>query len=235
MNLAIRVSLFGLFLHAAAAQTQPDVAEILRNVSATYKNVSQYEFEVDTAGYAGDKNVAMHLHFAFAAPDKYRMEGLLPGMGGPNSDLGDEGVVVDDGSTLWIYFVKPNKYASLPASALTPDAPGDLGDLKAEAMDHFITWRYRSASDFAQKEAKYLREDVLEMAGRKIACYILTIAATKGGLTYTWWVDETTYRILREDDAGSSAVFTSIKLNEPIPDAMFKFDPPPGAEKIETQ
>jgi len=235
MNFAIRIGLFALFLHAASAQAQPDVAEILKKVSDVYKPASQYEFEIDAAGQAGGKNVTTHLHFAFSAPDRYRMEGLLPGMGGPNSDLGSEGVFVDDGTTLWFYFVKPNKFASIPASALTPDAPGDLGDARPEAMDYVMTWRYRGAADFIQKEAKYLREDVLEIAGKKIACYIVTIAATMASLTYTWWVDKTTYRILREDDAGSSAVFTSIRINESIPDAMFKFDPPPGAEKIETQ
>ena len=45
-----RAGLFGLsmlLLRAALAQTQPDVAEILKNVSATYKTASQYEFVED--------------------------------------------------------------------------------------------------------------------------------------------------------------------------------------------
>jgi outer membrane lipoprotein-sorting protein len=30
-------------------------------------------------------------------------------------------------------------------------------------------------------------------------------------------------------------VFTTIKLHEPLPDDLFKFEPPPGARKRENQ
>ena len=218
MRAAIRFSLLALFLRAAAAQTQPGVAEILTKVSATYKTASQYEFEIDATGNA----VAFHTHFAFRAPDKYRMEGAIPGLTAQSSDLGEEGVVVDDGSTLWFYFPKPNQYASIPASALTADAPGDSGDLRPEAMDYFLTSRYCDAANYAEG-AKFLREESIEIAGQKKNCYVVTVLPQKRGLTYTWWVEKNTNRILREDEAGNSAVFTSIRLGEPIRDDLFKF------------
>lgn len=226
----LRAVILVLFLRAATAQTQPDVAEILARVSATYKAASQYEFEIDATG----KAVAFHTHFAFRGPDKYRMEGAIPGLTAQGSDLGEEGVVVDDGSTLWFYFPKPNQYASMPVSSLTADAPGDLGDLRPEAMDHFLTWRYRGAADLTDG-AKFLREESIERAGQKIDCYVLTVLPLKRGLTYTWWIEKRTNRILREDDGGNSAVFTSIRLGEPIRDELFKFEPPPGARKLQMQ
>lgn len=233
MSCSIRFSLFALFLHAAVAQTQPNVAEILTKVGATYKAASQYEFEFEGTESIGANTVALHGHVAFRAPDKYRMEGAMPGLTAPGPDAGEEGVIIDDGSTLWFYFPKPNQYGSIPASTLTADAPGDLGDLRPEAMDHFMAWRYRGAADFIDG-AKFLREESLEIAGRKIDCYVVTLLPEKRGRTYTWWIEKKTSHIQREDGAGNSHVFTSIKLGEPLSDDLFKFEPPPGAKKLET-
>jgi outer membrane lipoprotein-sorting protein len=227
-----RLGLFVLFLHAVTAQTQPEVAEILKKVGDVYKPLSQYEFEIDVAFTEGKKTVTTHVRFAFKAPDKYRMEGELPGLADPGSDLDGGAIVVDDGANFWIYLPRPSKYASIPASALTPGAPGDLGDVRPEVMDYGMTWRYRAASDFAGN-SKLLREESVTTAARKVDCYVLAVLPEKRGPTYTWWVDKTTYRILREDDAGNTSLFTSIKLNEPIPDAVFRFEPPPGAQKFE--
>jgi outer membrane lipoprotein-sorting protein len=233
MRAVIRFGLPALFLNAALAQTQPSVVEILKKVSETYKAISQYEFEIDTATNDNGTRAISHVHFAFKGPNKYRVEGAIPGMNVQDSNFG-EGVVIHDGSTVWFYFPTPNQYASFPASALTADAPGDLGDLRPEAMDHFLTWRYRGAADLTGG-AKFLREEFIEVARAKVACYVVIVSPERRGPAYTWWVDKRSYRILREDDAENSAVFTSIRLNQPIRDELFKFEPPPGARKLQTQ
>ena len=160
------------------------------------------------------------------------MEGLVPGLSVQDADF-SEATVVYDRRTLWFYLPKSNQYASIPAAEITADAPGDLGDLRPGALDHFLMWRYRNAAEFA-KTAKFLREESIDIKGAKIDCLVLTVAPS-GKLEYTWWVEKQTYRIVREDDAGNSAVFTSIRLNEPIPDELFKFEPPAGAKRIEPQ
>ncbi len=39
---------------------------------------------------------------------------------------------------------------------------------------------------------------------------------------------------MRDDgDDGSSVVFATVKINEPLPDDLFRFVPPPGAHKLE--
>lgn len=230
----IRLGLFALLLQTAWAQTPPDVSEILKKVGETYKASSRYEFEIDATGREGANGArtTFHTHIAFSAPNKYRMEGALPGLSVQDTDLSD-GIMIHDGSTLWFYLPKSNQYASIPAARITADAPGDLGDMMPEAVDHFLMWRYRSAGDFV-KGAKFLREESIEIVGAKVACFVLTVAPDSK-LEYTWWVDKQTYRIVREDDAGNSAVFTSIRLNEPIRDELFKFTPPRGAQKMEAQ
>ena len=57
-------------------------------------------------------------------------------------------------------------------------------------------WRYRSATDFADT-AKYLREESVEIAGVKVACYVVTVSPEKRKLTYTWWVEKKAYHVVR--------------------------------------
>lgn len=234
MRRTIRFALFALLLRAALTQTQPDAAEILKKVGETYKAASQYEFVADATIHAEatGADAAFHIFFAFKAPDRYRMQGRMPGVTLENLDLG-EAVIVHDGSAVWFYFPKSNRYGSIPASASPAGASGDLGDLSPSAMDHFMMWRYRGAADFADK-SKLLREDAIDVAGAKVACYVVTVSPRRGS-AYTWWVDKKRYRILREDRAGSSTVFTAIKLGEPLPDELFEFEPPPGARKAEVE
>jgi hypothetical protein len=57
------------------------------------------------------------------------------------------------------------------------------------------------------------------------------VPAPRDPAAYTWWVDKKNSRILREDHAGSSAVFTTIQLNDPVSDDLFKFTPPMARRK----
>jgi outer membrane lipoprotein-sorting protein len=235
MRRTIRLGLLTLLLRAASAQPQPDVAEILRKVSETYKAASQYEFVVDLKVRDEETAtpVAGHVLFAFRSPNRYRVEGAIPGMSADFAAFG-QAVIVYDGSTVWVYLPKSNQYTTIPISALTADAAGDLGDLRPEAMDNFMMWRYRGATRFAQG-SKFLREEAIGIAGTQIDCYVLSISEKPGGSAYTWWVDRKRYLILREDLAGSSSVFTTIKLREQLPEDLFKFEPPPGARKLEVE
>ena len=227
MQSAIRLWLFALALRPALAQTPPNLSEILKKVSETYKAASQYELVADTTGH---ESAPGHMLFAFKAPNKYRLEGAMPGMSGNDSAF-SEGVIVYDGSAAWFYLPKSNQYGSFPASALTGDDAGDLKDLTPGAMDQFMMSRYRSAADLT--DSKFLREEKIEFAGAKVDCYV--VSGSKGEVIYTWWVDKKRNRILREDNATSSSVFTTIKLGEPLSDNLFKFEPPPGARRVETQ
>ena len=229
MRTSNAVALFFLLAPGAMPQARPDVKEILAHVSQTYA-VSSYEFfataRAKNAGAA--KSAPDLVHLAFQG-NRYRMEGALPGMAAEEPGLG-AGVIVYDGSAIWMYLHKTNQYVSIPASELTADAPGDLGDMRPEAMDTFMMWRYRGATKFS--ESTLLREEAIAFAGAKADCYVLKVSVT-GRSTYTWWVDKKRYLVLREDNAESSTVYTAIKLNQALPEELFQFTPPAGAQKIE--
>jgi len=239
---AIRLGLFALFLQSATPQTQPDVAEILKKVGNTYKPVTQYEFVAEATVHekAGEPPSVAHVVFAFKAPNKYRMQGALPGMLGKDAHLEDM-LGIHDGSTLWFYFAKLNQYGSFAASELTDDAPGDLGDVSPKSMDSFMMGRFRSVGDHTGG-SKFLREESIEIAGTKIACYVchvVIVSPDSGEYSFTWWIDKKRYRVLREDSADServsTTVFSEIKLDEPLPEELFTFKPPPGARKLEAR
>ena len=223
-------------LTAGFAAAQPDVSEILKNVNDLYKGAKQYEFTVEAGFNQGGAPVIVRTFIAFKAPNRYRMDGAFPGFAIDIPDFGPM-VIVHDGSAIWFYSHKENQYGSIPASAVADDGSlvDVLGELRPEIMDHLIVGRYRGDFNFAER--KFLREEAIDYAGSKTDCYVVSVAQRKGGFAYTWWVDKKDYRILREDDAGASAVFTSIKINQPVSDDLFKFVPPPGAQelKIPTQ
>lgn len=74
---------------------------------------------------------------------------------------------------------------------------------------------------------------MIDLAGKKVDCYVLAIPEKSEIPASTWWVAKNSYYVVRNDDAESSKVFTTIKLNEPLPDELFTFQPPPGAGKLE--
>jgi outer membrane lipoprotein-sorting protein len=234
----LRTRQFGfiaLLLHASIVKAQPNVAQILGKVSETYKAVSQYEFVIDGTSDEVQAGSATPYHalMAFKAPNKYKVQGRIPGLSVENTDL-SEVVMVYDGSTLWFYFAKMNQYGSITASALASDDAGDSEDMMPEAIDDFMMRRDRDAANYTDG-AKFLRNEALVVGGVKLACYVVTFSTEPLGEPYTLWIDQRRYRVLREDHAGTSAVFTRIKLDEPLPPDLFKFAPPPGARRVELQ
>jgi len=229
MRPTILLGLLALLLRAASAQTQPRVAEILKRVSEIYKGVSQYEFVAEqTETRPGRVPMRAHTRIAFKAPNRYRLEGTIPGLDPNNPDF-DESVMIHDGSALWFYFPKSNQYGSIPADQLAADPEGSAHT--PEATDRVAMEKYRIAADFTDG-AKFLREDEIEVAGAKVGCYVVSIPEKEPG-PYTWWIDKKSNRVLREATAAGGTVYTTIKLGEPLPDNLFKFEPPPGARKID--
>jgi outer membrane lipoprotein-sorting protein len=165
------------------AQTQPNVAGILKKVGETYKAATEYELAAKVSVGGSGTGTTGHMRFAFKAPNRYRMEGAIPGMmaGGSGSS---GAVAVHDGSALWFYLPASNRYGSIPASAMTEDAPGDLGDARPEATDHFMTIRYRGATEYATG-ARMVREEAIDFGGAKAECYVVSFTEEEGKTAYT--------------------------------------------------
>ncbi|HTW64921.1 MAG TPA: hypothetical protein VME17_09915 [Bryobacteraceae bacterium] len=137
-------------------------------------------------------------------------------------------IMVSDGSVIWMYLSQANQYGAIPLRSLTADAPGDLGDARPEAMDDFVMHRYRMAT-FNASGALFVREEPVTHEGANVNCHVVSVL--RGA--YTWWIDARRYIILREDHAETRTVFTTIKLGETLPAALFEFSPPAGATKMD--
>jgi outer membrane lipoprotein-sorting protein len=216
MRWTIRLALLMLVLHSAPAQTQADVGQILKKVDETYRAATEYEVVLDATGREEGKDVAMHALLAFRAPSKYRTEGAFPGM--------EELIEVYDGVTLWIYSPKENQYWSIPHDQITP-APGNLGE-----GPEFLMSGIRSIASQAAN-GKLVREGNLVIGGSDTACYVIEV--TLEGQPETLWVDKKRHVIVRTETADAKVTFTTVKLNQPLPDELFKFNPPPGATRAE--
>lgn len=226
----IRFAILALTLQAARAQSAPNVADILKKVAAAYR-VTQYDLVVEgtEVNARTSRTITTHARFAFRAPDRYRLEGPMPGLISPGSDP-DRSAVVDDGSELWLYVGGQNQYREIPVSELAGMGMGDVRGWRPEALDHFVMWRYRDAATFAP-EATMLGRESIPFDGGNVDCYMILVAPKPGGPKYTWWVDTKRYFVLREDNADTITRYTSIRLGEPLPDDLFKFVPPAGARK----
>jgi len=225
--------LFGLLVllsRPAPSQTLPDVAEILKQVSETYRGVSQYDLVAEQTLKLPGNNAPtlVHTRIAFRAPNQYRLEGTIPGLADGDSNF-DETVMVYDGVALWFYLPKSNQYASIPANQLAADSEGSAHT--PEATDQVAMRRYRVAADFVQG-ARFLNEEGIQVGSAKVDCYVVSVPERWPG-PYTWWIDKKSHRVLREVTSDQTTVYTVIKLGEPLPDSLFKFEPPPGARRLE--
>jgi len=224
------LGLLAVLLSGAFAQAPPDIAEILQKVSDTYKGVSQYELVLDQTEPPRRNNPPerTHVRVAFKAPNQYRMEGTGSGSAGDDPIL-EEMIIVDNGSTLWFYLPRSNQYGSLSADEAAADI--EWSAHTPEATDRVAVEKYREAAQYSNG-AKLLREEEIEFAGAKVSCYVISVPEKAPG-PYTWWVDKHSYRVLREASANGTTEYTSVSLGEPLPDSLFQFVPPPGAQKLD--
>jgi len=128
-----------------------------------------------------------------------------------------------DGKNLWVYLpeekqVMKDSFAALPQHIVL--------DLFSGNID--IQQRFRVALA-PQQPAPPAAEVVLELVPREP-----NPAITK----LTLWVDPATYHIVKsvlDNEMGNSTVmlFSHIRVNKGIDDALFQFVPPPGAEIFE--
>jgi outer membrane lipoprotein-sorting protein len=227
MRRAIILGLLTLLPGIALGQAEPNPAEILKKISDAYA-AAQYELAgtQTSKALAGGAPAQVHFRVAFKGPNQYRLEGSFAGIASDDPNM-EEAVIVHDGSALWFYYPKANIYGSIPADQVAADPEGSAHTPKA--TDEVTMRKYRVAKDFIGG-ARFLREDEIEFDGAKVSCYVLSIPEKSPG-PYTWWVEKTSYRVLREVTDDGSTDYTTIKLGS-APDSLFRFEPPPGARKV---
>jgi len=219
------MSLVLLATAAVSAQTPPTAAQILKKVGETYRAASQYEYEAtitqsitDTKGVLSKDKMLTQVHVFYKAPDKFREEQTASQVGERTIDFGQL-ITVDDGSKNWSYTAKANLYDVFDHGKNSSGAPPDYNALGI----------YRNAEQVLD-QAKLLREERIVTPAGDSDCFVV---AQDEVFPAMLWVDKKTYHILRfsQPDGSNVQEFKTIKLNEPIPDKMFIFEPPPGARQ----
>lgn len=223
--------LFLISCDSVYSQTLPNVDEVLKKVTDTYHDVTQYEL-VRVIRSSGPVESA-ESHVAFRAPDKYRVElktDKLPT--GSRSALATNDVFdIFDGVTLWEYrpglhiYTKPwNSFLNRPPRDWSP-AEVDLN--AGIGMFRNLADNYRSAGGAIPRLPRQTR---FTLNGKTFDCFVIEAPSSEGVLTY--WIDQESWHVLRMQAAigpsTADVVFPVIKLNEPQPDKLFHFKPPPG-------
>lgn len=224
-----------LWAPALIGQSQPSVADILGRVSEKYAHAAQYRFEMKKTGEEMGT-----LRIAVQKPNRFRLE--ADGRVIDGADAFSNIIMVGDGGSAWNYIAESKQFTrkkvTLPLLDTEPPAiSAETFVLQADAV--FLSRYARLAG--ATDKARLVRQETLQ-AGGAADCFVIELQAPLPGFrdNYTWWVDRKRYLVLREDTQpastrrpASSVVFTLAVIDEPIPDELFRFTPPPGAKQVD--
>jgi len=219
-----------LSIGAAAQSEGQDAAAILSDTGAAYRAASSLDLKGTKTHEQRNEfsEVVMRTPFTLLlTPDnRCRMES--------KTNVGTS-LQVFDGEKSWNYFSQNNKYF-VSAEQLDP----------AQLFETRVDLRTPTSR---LKQARLLRQEVLETAGAKRACDVVEASYEHpqgGNIEYgmvTFWVEHDTHLVWKTSailvmDLGHSGgktpvtettVYSSIQLNANVPPGAFVFTPPPGA------
>jgi outer membrane lipoprotein-sorting protein/peroxiredoxin len=200
-----------------------DAAEILKKVEETYKNLRSYDFVEVMAGDSAPADSGLSMH-----NDRSIRVARAPGRKSRFEQVGGL-VEISDGEHTWQYAQQTNTYT-----------------MRAGASDgiHIISINTRDI-----KSARVLREEPVNLQSAPSPCYVVEVSyqppsnarpGTEAQST-TYWVDKDRYLVLKTSmttGRGSFAnifteTITKVVINQPLPDSLFQFTPPPGATQVE--
>ena len=229
-----------LFLTAFAyGQQRSDAMRLLERVSQIYRSLDSYEIKAvmiqdEQWGEARDLS-EIPLIMAGDKSGKFRIESKHPLAGGAQ---------VSDGKTTWQYTAMRHQYTKKPVA---PDASVPAPFLPTDYVN-----RYRHLAEKAT-EARLLRQETLLFEGKGVLCQVLEVQFMPGAeakqssdAPHTFWIAKKTALVLQEvwesrmDMMGAEGkirteiAYKSIRINQPIDDALFTFIPPPNAKEVET-
>lgn len=219
---------------AASGQTAP---EILKKAAETYQSLKSYQFEAEvvteSVSESNESRSRSTKIFAAILPDRRRLESK----GGQMSSLR-----VYDGHTVWEFRLGVNQFARQDQATYNPPKMNLLSD----PVDQYQTL------DKAEG-AKLLREESIEAAGGARACWVVEVPPKlrAGGAMLersptTYWVDKSTNLVLKEtvstkmkmpmmdkpQTSTTTTTYTVARINEPVPDELFHFQPPATAAEV---
>jgi outer membrane lipoprotein-sorting protein len=212
------------------AGAAPDAMQILEKSNAVYKNAKSYQavYQCDMSfGKAGTMSLNIDLKTIPQKKIAIKIKPNGPGTG----ELGKRAVglnmvIVDDGQVSAAYVGARNTYMKGPHAPdfrpLTSNYAIIIGDVKPK------------------QGVSYKLLPPVNVGGR--STYVIEsgrAGVTEGMNSVQLFIDQATYLVRQVKMSGSSkgqpismtTIVKSDQLNAPIPDATFKFTPPPGAKE----
>jgi peroxiredoxin/outer membrane lipoprotein-sorting protein len=227
---------------------QTEAVELLKKVSAAYKNLKQFRLELDVKSTmnSGPSQKSRETHISMTAIRPEKMKLIL------QNDAGQI-QYFRNGTTATTYLPRLNQYIQRPVER--PNGSGSREDEPdtfdfASTGDQIVS-QYESI-DEGVTTARMLREEALDLGQEKINCVVIEIEASKhheeGEATQkrTYWIDKTSNLVRKAESENrfqpeskeeatvlnTKKIFSVFKTLEPIDDGIFKFLPPSGAKEV---
>lgn len=215
----------------------PGALAILKRAAHQYSNLKSYRITrrqtfLSRLGHTPSPTTMS----AIRAPGgRYRFQGSI-GFG--------TAVRISNGKFVWVYHPTQNAFTCQPATAKEPVSPkvmpvDDEAIEGAEKLVQSLTWSSWSKRHF--KSATRLPDENLTFNGRTLKCYVIELTnkdqKNPGPYPFTdkIWIEKGSFKIRKIVEHYITfseikiSVFPQVILNQPIPDSVFRFTPPPTA------
>jgi peroxiredoxin/outer membrane lipoprotein-sorting protein len=227
---------------------QPEAVDLLKKVSAAYKNLKQFQLEVDvnTRMNSPLRQKSSETHISLTAIRPGKMKLILQNAAGQIQYF-------RNGTTAITYLPRLNQYIQRPVELPNrpPSDEDEPGAFDFATTGDQIVSQYESI-DEGVTTARMLREEALDLGQEKINCVVIEIEASKhheeGEATQkrTYWIDKTSNLVRKAESENrfqpeskeeatvlnTEKIFSVFKTLEPIDDEIFKFLPPSGAKEV---
>jgi peroxiredoxin/outer membrane lipoprotein-sorting protein len=229
--------IFALLAAIAAVASGQTGPEILKKTAETYQSLKTYQFEAqvvtESVSESSESRNRSTRISAGILPDRRRLESKGGQMGS---------LRVYDGHTVWEFRPGANQFARADQAIYKPPMMNTLSD----PVDGY------KALEKAEG-AKLLREESIEAAGGVRPCWVIEVPSRfrpSGPILErspsTYWVDKSSNLVLKESQSTkmkmptmetpqtstTTTTFTVARINEALPDELFRFHPPEGAAEV---
>jgi outer membrane lipoprotein-sorting protein len=263
LSVAAMAAMLTCAVRCVRAGSAPSAEQILKNMENATKNAKSYQMKMNVsvkmtmsggsaagAPGGGNMNMTMTLSMAMVKPNKIRVESKNSQMPGANM------TIVSNGKTLWTYNGMLNQYTEKPA-------PADLTKMNFSQTGGFInptqdlTKNLKSAKLVGSEKVGKVDAYVIEAV---VALPQMGPMGGGQGLPFKMWIGKQDHMLYKfsanmtntmpipqppsQGGAPSqpqtmtmklsfAGTVSDVKLNTPIPEAVFTFKPPAGAKKVE--
>jgi thiol-disulfide isomerase/thioredoxin len=219
------------------AQTQPDAKDLVKQSGEALNKLRSYQYESEIATeMAVPKNplkITMTSSVTAINPDKKRVES--------KSQVGST-TLVSDGEYTWTYVAMLNQYTKKAALQMLEDIRASLGISDPSEL---------------YKDAKIVREESMEVGGKKYDCWVVETRIDKFSMprmqgmalsdsVVTLWIAKDVMLNLQMIMSGKlqggpmpkpvemrvKMTMLSLKLDPDLSDTLFHFTPPEGAKEV---